>query len=93
MGLVVSPSGEANKQAVGKRMTVGIVKVNWRALLTEPGISGGDPPFDGRSLTPWGKQLGASTPWPDGVKGNGMPGKLLGATGENPQSSDKEIGL
>jgi hypothetical protein len=35
-GLVVSPSGEAKTQAVGKRTTVSIVKVNGPVLLTAP---------------------------------------------------------
>ncbi len=35
-GLVVSPSGEAKTQAVGKRTTASIVKVNGPVLLTEP---------------------------------------------------------
>lgn len=39
-GLVVSPSGEAKTQAVGKRTTAGIVKVIRQALLTEPGNLG-----------------------------------------------------
>jgi hypothetical protein len=38
--LVVSLSGKAKTQAVGKRTSASIVKVNWRALLTEPGILG-----------------------------------------------------
>ena len=38
--LEVSPSGKAKSQAVGKRTSVSIVKVNWQVLLTEPGILG-----------------------------------------------------
>jgi len=38
--LVVSPSGEAKTQAVGKRTSASIVKVNWPVLLTEPAILG-----------------------------------------------------
>lgn len=48
-GLVVSPSGEAKSQAAGKRTTASIVKVNWRGLLTEPGI------FGSRSPVRWEK--------------------------------------
>ncbi len=43
-GLVVSPSGEAKSQAVGKRTSASIVKVIWRGLLTEPGIFGSRSP-------------------------------------------------
>ena len=43
-GLRVSPSGEAKTQAVGKRTSASIVKVNWQALLTEPASLGSRSP-------------------------------------------------
>ncbi len=42
--LRVSPSGEANTQAAGKRTSASIVKVNWQALLTEPASLGSRSP-------------------------------------------------
>ena len=83
-GLAVSQSGKAKQQVVGKRTSVGIVKVSHQILLTEMARDRVEHPFYVRRPQSAGKKMDMCTCGVPGVKGGDMLGKRTNATGESP---------